>query len=246
MLPIGDAPFAINPFLNTPQLPQNHHLFYESNGVDPIYVYPDIIRGNPMHGKRVVRWLLAEAGKYGGDSVFPETDKIYGYTTPIAKSAGTKNVLLLPTFDRNVFFDNDSTRSGACYYAHKYDRIHGNVLPDIVKDAMRLSGKPETISAILRQSEVCYVLEMSEIIINAQLCGCKVILVRTPYFDSIPRDIDFPYWNVTWDDGSSIQTQPHNFWAKDGMASFEDGMRLLDMNYKYQFNRFIEETQSWR
>jgi hypothetical protein len=246
LFPLTQGEFIVNPFLDTPQLPHTHDLFYQRSDIEPIYIYPDIIRGNPLNGTRVVRWLLAEAGKYGGDATFPKTDMIFGYTKPIAHAAGTDRVLCLPTFDTNIFYQREERREGSCFYSHKFDRIHGNALPDIVKDSTRLEGPPKKLADILRKSEVCYVLEMSEIIINAQLCRCKVVLVKTPYFNHVPSNIDFPYWDVAWDDGERVQAQPGNIWAKDYKASFQDGMELLNREYIHQFAQFIKDTQEWK
>lgn len=199
--PVG---FASNPNLNTPVLIQKPE--WVNYYTDFIAVYSDIVQGNPLGAKKVVRYLLAPAGQYGGPSVFPESDMIWGVMPSIAE-----NVLLIPTSDPNVFFDTYQLRQGSCFYAHKYDKIHGNELLPITKDSIRLEGSLEEIADILRGSEVCYSYEPSSIMTEAALCGCPVIAIRTPYFNHIP--VTPMLGNVRWDDGEVVK-QTDNYYAE--------------------------------
>lgn len=49
-------------------------------GVDDVVIYPEIICGNPLSGRRVVRWLLNRPGVIGGDGVFEKDDLIFTYS----------------------------------------------------------------------------------------------------------------------------------------------------------------------
>src|SRR5690349_1455840 len=108
---IGD-PFFVNHNLNTP-------MAGISEVIDPIVVYPDIIKGNPLMAKYVVRYLMAERGKYGGDTEFPETDQIWGGLPSLADI-----VLRIPVSDTSIFYPPyySSERRGDCFYSMKYDR----------------------------------------------------------------------------------------------------------------------------
>lgn len=181
-------PYYTNPNLNTPVMLENS---YE----DPIVIYPDIVRGNPMNAKRVVRYLLAPAGEYGGDKIFADTDMIWGALPSLAE-----NVLRIPVSDPTIFYRGKNTRSGACFYSHKYE-IHGN--PEPKDQGTRLGGSLENIANILRLSEVCYLYELSSIITEAALCGCPVVLVRTPYFNKI--DPLCMMGDVKWSDGEVVK-----------------------------------------
>lgn len=170
--------FYSNPDLNTPILNEEHAAWYNIKGIDPIAIYPDIVQGNPFKAKKVVRWLLAPAGDYGGDKAFPETDKIYGYTKNIAEP-----VLCLPTFDRSTFKSASSERGGSCFYSFKYDKIHGNTLLPLTDGMTRCEGTAEEVARILQTHEDCYIYERSEIFVLAKLCGCKPVPVLTDYWD---------------------------------------------------------------
>jgi len=220
--------FATNPHLNTPFLTTQERNFYITEGIEPIVVYPDIVRGNPLDAKKVVRYLLAPAGAYGGDKTFEDTDQIWGALPSIAE-----NVLRLPVCDTSIFYRNASSRSGSCYYAHKYE-MHGNKLLDITKDSVKLQGTQQEIANILRTNTVCYLYEVSSIITEAALCGCHVILVRTPYFNTI--DSDCMMENVSWSDGELAKSaSPYGY---------QEEYNRIVKSFSGNLHKFIEKTQS--
>lgn len=230
LIPDNPDGYATHPELNTPlvqtRIDQNN--YYYNNGIDPIVVYPDIVKGNPCGAKRVVRYLLAPAGAFGGSSVFPETDKIWGALPSIAK-----NVLRIPVSDPDIFWADDRKRSGSCYYAHKYETLHKNELLPITNDSSRLEGTREHLAALLRSSAVCYLYELSSVITEAALCGCPVVLVRTPYFNTI--DPDCMMGNVSWSDGERVKNcdyymYDYLFFKNEFLAKLKD---------------FIKDTQEW-
>ena len=173
-----------HPFLNTPFAMDvmNDFEAFKDSGIAHIVVYPDIVKGNPLGAKKVVRWLLAPAGAYGGDIMFLPSDKVYGYTKDIAEP-----VLCLPTFDYKVFYPpySHSPRNGAVFYSHKYDKIFGNKLLPLTENAARLEGLPKDIANMLRAAEVCYLYERSEIFVLASMCGCRVETIKTDFWDGV-------------------------------------------------------------
>jgi hypothetical protein len=227
----GDIAFASNPHLNTPLLSAEYQNFYYKEGIDPITVYPDIVKGNPLNAKNVVRYLLAPRGAYGGDSAFPDTDQIWGALPSIAK-----NVLRIPVSDTSIFYppkhedEYDAItyvsgliprRKGSCFYSHKYE-MHGNKLLDVTKDSIRLEGSLENIADILRKSTVCYLYEVSSILTEAALCGCPVVLVNTPYFNTI--DPDCMMGQVEWSDGYPVKE------CDDYLPEYQKIIRNFEIN----------------
>lgn len=210
--------FHTNRALNTPVLNEEHNALYANFGPEPIVIYPDIVEGNPFKSKKAVRWLLAPAGAYGGSKTFPDTDKVYGYTKDLAEK-----VLCLPTFDQRIFYPPKvENRSGDCFYAHKYDKIHGNKLLPLTDGMTRCEGTPEQVSDMLRSYKNCYVYERSEILINAKLCGCTIRPVLTNYWDG---------------------KLPEEFFDKDKNLVSQN---VLLENFEKQLRIFIEDTQTWQ
>lgn len=219
----------LHPDLNTPILTRDQRFFYEQNGPAPIAVYPDITKGNPLGAKNVVRYLMAPRGAYGGDETFPETDNIWGGLPSLAEK-----VLRVPVSDTSVFRRGVSEgRSGSCFYSHKYDRIHGNLLLDLTKDSTRLEGTLQEIADILRASAVCYLYEMSSILTEASLCDTPVVLLRTPYFNSI--DPDCMGANIRWHDGEVVK-HPCDYRQKYYLEKDEFPREIAHFIYQTQGN----------
>lgn len=216
--------YASNPHLNTPLLRGEHLNFYLGNY---IAVYPDIVKGNPLNAKRVVRYLLAPAGAYGGDAIFSATDNIWGALPSIAEK-----VLRIPVSDPSIFFPGRlPLRQGTCFYAHKYE-MHGNQLLPITKNSIRLEGSLEQIADTLRHSEVCYLYELSSIITEAALCNRPVELIRTSYFNTI--DPSCMMGNVIWNDGEVVKK------CDDFIQEYMEIVSTLPAGVE----KFIEDTQA--
>lgn len=225
IVPSSYTGFSLNPALNTPLLPIEYQNFY---GQDFIAVYSDVIKGNPFNAKHVVRYLLAPRGAYGGDSVFPDTDQVWGCLPSIAE-----NVLRLPVTDTSIFYppEKSAARSGSCFYSHKYE-MHGNQpLLGITGSSTRLTGSPEQLADILRKSAACYLYELTASITEAALCGCPVILVRTPYFNTI--DSECMMGQVVWGDGDIV---------KDCDNYLPEYQKFID-NFPVQLQNFIKKTR---
>jgi hypothetical protein len=177
-----DGSGLTNPFLNTPLWDAKVRDGYNSVGIAPIAVYPDVIKGNPLGATHVVRWLLFYAGAYGGDATFPTTDSVWGFSEDIAEKAGTKNVLFLPALDPQVFYPppEGTVRSGKYYYAHKHKGSYGREVEDFVKaEATEITNAwPSTqfaLADLLRTAELLYVYEETGTTMAALLCGCPVV-----------------------------------------------------------------------
>lgn len=226
ILPENPNGFATNPSLNTPLLDPQFQNFYQQNDCSPIAIYPDTVRGNPFNTKHVVRMLLAPRGAYGGDSVFPDSDQIWGALPSIAD-----NVIRVPVTDTNIFYDNNSRRNGSCFYAHKYDRIHGNQLLSITDGFTRLEGRPEKLAEILRNSKACYLYELTSVITEAALCGCPVVLIRSEYFNTI--DPSCMMGNVKWSDGEIVKE------CDNYLPEYQNFIA----NFQNQLENFIKKTQ---
>lgn len=219
MAPVGET-FYVNHNLNTPVCAAWDQF------IDPIVIYPDIIKGNPLGAKHVVRYLMAERGKYGGDKEFPETDQVWGALPSLAD-----NVLRIPVCDTNIFYDDNQLRKGTCFYSHKYDKILGYKLLPLTDGMTRLEGSLEELANILRRSERCYVYEMTSAMTEAALCGCPVTLIKTDFFNTI--DSTSMMGDVMWDDGEVVKK------CDDYLPEY---MKEIE-NFEGQLKQFIEKTQ---
>lgn len=229
LVPDDTTGYAVNPHLNTPLISDypEYQNFYSNNYFNPIFIYHNLIKGNPLQGSKIVRYLLAPAGAYNGVTTFSDTDNIWGALPSIAE-----NVLRLPVSDTSIFYDDGRPRSGSCFYSHKYDRITKNKLLPITENSKRAEGTLHEVAEILRSSEVCYLYEISSIMTEAALCGCPVVLVSSPQLEYI--DPACMMGNVTWDDGVIVK-QTGNF-----LREYRD----IVHDFPSQLDNFIKKTQA--
>lgn len=144
-----------------------------------IVVYPEIVIGNPLGAKHVVRWLLHEPGHFYGGFIFNKNDLFFYFQKAFLKREDIKNIggELKVIYFQDVYRNNNShQRNGACHILRKgKDRklvhnLNGSVLID------GLSHK-ET-AEIFNKSEVCISYDMYTMYSRyAVVCGCLSIVI---------------------------------------------------------------------
>lgn len=187
-----EGPFA-RPDLITPLLSPRVALDHLNAGLTPIVVYPEIFAGNPLQAPCVVRYVLNYPGLLGGDRQFDENEMIFAYSQHLAESIGSgAGVLCMPFVDTSVFHmpePEDSPRVGSCFYAHKFCKS-GGTLFGLPGDAVEILAQspdaqtPEQIANLFRTCEKFYAFEDTALILEAALCGCPTIIMRSDFFQS--------------------------------------------------------------
>ena len=188
----------IAPHLRTPRLTQeivDWHVRVQ--GRDPIAVYPEIVKGNPLGARTVVRWLMNRPGVASseGESEFPETDLIFFYCPWAVPPQWTRPTrqLFIPCVDPDEMpaGDPNQVRDLEIIYGHRYRSAGYAYAPRHQKrlDAgtmLDLSSHPrgrEEFSYYLRRAKVVYVYEPSAVIMDAGLSGCPAVLMRSPFVE---------------------------------------------------------------
>ena len=109
---------------------------------DSIILYPEIVNGNPLNGKNIVRWLLNRPGEIGGDGYFEKNDLIYHYSSihlPRDERNSNKDKInnFLSTHDINfeIFRDHGDRRKGSCFLIHKGNKalFDNNLHPEAIE-----------------------------------------------------------------------------------------------------------------
>ncbi|OIN47891.1 hypothetical protein BLL37_10660 [Pseudomonas azotoformans] len=185
---------SAHPTLNTPVLTKRVMDFHRAQGLTPITVYPESIKGNPMRAPFIVRYVLNYAGLLGGDALFPEAEYCISYSAAIAATVpNSKQTLFIPASDPNFFKPPapGAKRQGGCFYAGKYKNYHGGKtfavtdgLVEIVRDRDD-EQTPEQIRDLFQQSERFYCYENSALAIEAMLCGCPVVFLPNEHFTEL-------------------------------------------------------------
>ena len=169
---------------------------------DDIVIYPEVVEGNPIRAKKVVRWLLNVPGGCGpshGDKFAP-TDLIFCYLERF-KYPGMKGLLFVPILAEGVT-DLGLSRDYDCVWFHK-----GSWKPQIPLNAIEIpchAGKPMTdrfyranskkdLLEFLQHCKTLYSYDdITALADEAKLSGCDVKLINAngsiiPYpFTALP------------------------------------------------------------
>lgn len=200
------------PTLNTPVLTKRTMDYHRAQGLTPITIYPESIKGDPMRAPFIVRYVLNYAGVLGGDTQFPEAEYCISYSAAIAATLpDSKQTIFIPASDPNFFVPPapGSKRQGACFYAGKYKNYHGGKtfavtdgLIEIVRDRKN-EQTPEQIRDLFQQCERFYCYENSALAIEAMLCGCPVVFLPNEFFTDLIGKAEHGTEGYVWGDGDA-------------------------------------------
>jgi hypothetical protein len=165
---------------------------------DWIAIYPEIVRGNPWRAPRVVRYVLNNPGKLGGDKVYDNSEIVFVYHELFNDlELPTERILYLPTIELDIYVDRRLPRRGELYYAGKGRKTRR--LPGAVEITKALKSDRHRLADVLNRAEVMYTFDavtgMADI---ARLCGCPVVIIP----DGTRAKSEFDHWSwagLGWD-----------------------------------------------
>jgi hypothetical protein len=147
---------------------------------DSIVVYPEVIEGNPLGARRVVRWLLNKPGAITGVTSFGFDDLILYYNDqflPNGVVANEEFMIKVTDWKTNIYRgDYVGERKGIYFMVRKGRDVPLNYHP---KDAIQVDG--------LSHAELAGIFSVAKMFISydlytaystyASLCGCDSVLV---------------------------------------------------------------------
>ena len=148
---------------------------------DSIVIYPEIVLGNPLQARNVVRWLLYRPGllnpyQFGPDEMFFKA----GEMSDLPELTGGAPDLFLWKINPAYRDEGRSDRKGACFLVRK-----GADKPRIPEtaEAIQIDGLPhEEIAAIFNRCEVFYSYDEASFYSQyAAICGCRSVVVPGLY-----------------------------------------------------------------
>ena len=169
---------------------------------DDIVIYPEVIRGNPLKARRVVRYIMNYPGKIGGDKTYAPHELLVAYNPELTSYSGGA-MLQLPTTESFFYKDNTPKTRNAVYVGKRRDlKVHP-------KDCDYITGSfPSTrrqVADFLRSVETLYTYDEFTILIHeAKICGCDV-----RYIDSNGKIGDVLHAHFSTED--AFKRQLHDF-----------------------------------
>ena len=145
-----------------------------------IVIYPEIVSGNPLGLKRVVRWLLNRPGFFTGEISYGEDELLFYFQKAFDDPDLNKdpdNLLRIVWIRDDVYYQrNHSPRNGTCYMQRKG---HDRVIQHDLADCTLIDGlSHEEISKIFNECKYFISYDLYTMYsIYAAVCGCISIVV---------------------------------------------------------------------
>lgn len=152
------------------------------DAIDPesdVIVYPEIVIGNPLRARNVVRWVMYYPGKIMGKWGYGNDDLIFSYHDMFSRNhkyihyGGELKIIFL---QKSYYNSKSAKRSGTCYIKRK--RKYRKIVHDLDNSKL-IDGKAhEEIAEIFRNSEACISYDCYTMYSRyAAICGCLSIVV---------------------------------------------------------------------
>jgi len=210
---------------------------------ESIAIYPEIIQGNPIGSKTVVRYILAPLGEMAlirdgvatpGPSFYPKTDLLYSFSKLIY-ATDSDHTLFLPIIDTHIFKDQHKERTKTCVLFGKQPDKHLHPTDAIVIDRTYASDQ-EALSNTLNECKMMYVYDhrtaMTEV---ARLSGCPVTIIPSVYTKE-----QFSLYEPGLN-GISWGLEEHNELDSESFRKHYLGMIKTFIT---KLDKFIEDTQN--
>ncbi|MDZ7952158.1 glycosyltransferase [Nostoc sp. DedQUE09] len=148
-----------------------------------IVVYPEIILGNPLNAKYVVRWILCELGIHCPSDIYTtwgKDDFVYHYCTYNPQKDVRHYNLLSPLYTSPALKNHGKSRDGYCHIIRKGHKFHKPLKYIHPSNSLFLDDNlsQEILIEIFNRKEYLISYDpYSYICVMAALCGCIPIIV---------------------------------------------------------------------
>ena len=176
---------------------------------DSIVVYPEIVCGNPLKAKKVVRWTL-NAPK----TIYSDDEMVFAMSPAqlpivnrcVSRPLGPSRVLSLGLIDpAHIYHDPSVEKTLDCVFTHKGAAIRARwPLPNeaslqCIED---ITPTMASLGDVLRRTRTLYSYDhKSTILKEAVICGCRVLVVHEGGLLIDPEKCGCVENNVYWGDG---------------------------------------------
>lgn len=224
---------------------------------DTIVVYPEVIFGNPLAAKHVVRWFLnvnPYTGIYIGEQPHGKDDLFICYVqqfNDIGLNPTGRQVELLH-FNYDVYKrTNYGYREGSCFIIRKGNTRSDlpSSLPGIIIDALSEEEKVE----VLNKCKYCYSYDTHTLYaVVAAVCGCVSIVVPEPgkkredYLDSDEKGWGIAYGDSPEEIEFACKTQKElHEWLDAFKVSNHENIRKFLAYCKEHFQGRMNSNINW-
>lgn len=186
---------------------------HEGSVGDSIVVYPEIVSGNPLNARKVVRWVLNNPGLLGGDNFYADDEMVFVFnparlsiaSRAVSKPLGPSRVLFLGLVDpAYIYPDATVAKTIDCCYTQK-----GRAL----RKRLQFANQPKlapieeitptmaSLGEVLRRTRTLYSYDhASNVLKEAAISGCQVLVLHEDGQLLDPETCGCAY-NIHWEPG---------------------------------------------
>ncbi len=230
--------------LRTPYLSEAVKFRHRREGREPIVVYPEVVKGNPLGARHVVRYLLNTPGYLGGDETFDPEEFILQYREEFVPETMTPDcALFLPPSDLSVFNTDgvdDAKRSGVCFYVNRYKGPMEAVPDGAIELSRRFPRSLSELGALFKSVELLYTYEFSSITLEAALCGCPTVYIPNETMPEMPHRDPLLLAGAAWGDSPEAIAA-----ARESVGRVHALYDDLMVRFRDELEVFIDKTQAF-
>ncbi|ABK98209.1 glycosyltransferase family 2 protein [Pelobacter propionicus] len=143
---------------------------------DDIVVYPEAVPGNPLHAKRVVRYLFNTPGKPGSSKEYDRNELLVAYYPGLAPSSNGVT-LTIPITD-DCFTHKGYERSIDCFWVGNGKNTQHPVTKNCLEITRQWAAQHVELSELLNRTKTFYSYDTETILLHeAACCGCDIRLL---------------------------------------------------------------------
>jgi hypothetical protein len=187
------TPRIRNPHLETPRISQRK--IQSAPGILDlsIVIYPEVVKGNPLEARNVVRYLLNKPGFFGVGALqdYGPADYFIHFAEEFRPSGLKSRPLRLPLVDTNIFKPplTEGVRRGFLLYSARYTPNRAS-FPDWIDDITVISSghprSPAELAELYGSKRALIIGERSAAAAEALHCHCPIIMLPHDDFDHVP------------------------------------------------------------
>jgi ADP-heptose:LPS heptosyltransferase/GT2 family glycosyltransferase len=143
-----------------------------------IVVYPEVVFGNPLFARNVVRYILNTPGLLGGEKQYAKSELLFCYLKALLQPGMTRDrIFCIPVTDKEIFY-NDPDQPRDIDYLIYFGRK--GKIKRYPESKIIYSYKPKTAvlaDRLRRCKKLISYDNFSALNFEATLCGCPVLII---------------------------------------------------------------------
>ena len=204
---------------------------------EDIVVYPEIVSGNPLQIRNVVRWILFYPGVLGGEKTYHPSEKLFTWCDRYYQGVPR---LFADVIDRTLFHDAGLPRTQDCTFVYKGGKWRDvPELDGLTEITMQWPKTREELVHLLQTTGTLYSWDgNSSLLDEAYYCGASVKIITEDGFRDFIPDLVF-----------SLETfeQELSFFIQETQAmKYEGEMQPLSPNEKSKLRKLMWKVSLWK